>query len=332
MAAVKGGKKGLGLGLGLGAFLAKEEEYKRLNAALEAQAAELVRQAEEAMRDQQEALSRPLSTQLELLEEEAEAQRQRGLLSPGSSAPPPRQPLNKKKSSSAPAAGKERRPLPSAKPRPRHVPLAADDVAVPDFSLAKTIGRIEGQLEEGGGLPEGPEDLIPGGGSQLGAEAQIRFLKAKLRVMQEELDAMVQECGKKEDQNRELSLRLKEAEEERGRLQRAAMAQQSQAEKHKALAEDATRRSEALQQRLLGQEKFTSCSGLQHFLASEGSSPSAAIGAGGPEAGSEASLGRAEQHGGAPEPGPGGGREGQGGAEQDQAGQEGPGQPGAEKA
>ena len=29
------------------------------------------------------------------------------------------------------------------------------------------------------------------------AEAQIRFLKAKLRVMQEELDALAQECGKK---------------------------------------------------------------------------------------------------------------------------------------
>uniref|UniRef100_H9GKQ4 Testis expressed 9 n=1 Tax=Anolis carolinensis TaxID=28377 RepID=H9GKQ4_ANOCA len=82
-----------------------------------------------------------------------------------------------------------------------------------------------------------PEDLIP--------EAQIRFLKAKLRVMQEELDAMVQECAKKEDESRELSLRLKEAEEERGRLQRAAMAQQSQAEKHKTLAEEALGAGEA---------------------------------------------------------------------------------------
>ena len=31
----------------------------------------------------------------------------------------------------------------------------------------------------------------------MGAEAQIRFLKAKLRVMQEELDRLAQECHNK---------------------------------------------------------------------------------------------------------------------------------------
>nr|XP_060611941.1 testis-expressed protein 9 [Anolis sagrei ordinatus] len=214
MAAVKGGKKGLGLGLGLGAFLAKEEEYKRLNAALEAQAAELVRQAEEAMRDQQEALSRPLSTQLELLEEEAEAQRQRGLLSPGSSAPPPRQPLNKKKSSSAPAAGKERRPLPSAKPRPRHVPLAADDVAVPDFSLAKTIGRIEGQLEEGGGLPEVPEDLIPGGGSQLGELEGLKRAQKQASVGQSSMEVRLNRALEEAEKGKAELNRIKQAKKD----------------------------------------------------------------------------------------------------------------------
>uniref|UniRef100_A0A8C6Y4S9 Testis expressed 9 n=1 Tax=Naja naja TaxID=35670 RepID=A0A8C6Y4S9_NAJNA len=74
------------------------------------------------------------------------------------------------------------------------------DVAAPGCSLTKLIGRIEGQLEEGN-LPDLEDNLIPSTGCELGAEAQIRFLKAKLRVMQEELDAIGQECSKKELEN-----------------------------------------------------------------------------------------------------------------------------------
>ena len=67
-----------------------------------------------------------------------------------------------------------------------------------DFSLAKTISRIEGQLDEDG-LPECAEDdSFCGVSKDIGTEAQIRFLKAKLHVMQEELDSVVCECSKKE--------------------------------------------------------------------------------------------------------------------------------------
>ncbi|KAF7241480.1 Testis-expressed protein 9 [Varanus komodoensis] len=141
----------------------------------------------------------------------------------------------------------------SAKGRSHEMPSAAD-VAVPDFSLAKTIGKIAGQLEEGH-LPDLEDDLLPSGGSEMGAEAQIRFLKAKLRVMQEELDAVAQECGRKDDENRSLTSRLKEVEDERGRLQRTANLQQSQTEKYKAMSEEANRKSDGLQQRLSMLEK-----------------------------------------------------------------------------
>ncbi|XP_062998909.1 testis-expressed protein 9 isoform X2 [Elgaria multicarinata webbii] len=242
------------------AFLAQEEEYKRVNAALEAKTAELVRQAEEVMKGQQEMLSRPISAQIELFDEEAK--HQRDLHSPEMPTLPlalNKQP-NKKKSSSVTAAqtglqsGKKgKRSLSSAKLRPHDVPSAAD-VAVPDFCLAKTIGKIEGQLKEGN-LPDLEDDLLPAAGSEMGAEAQIRFLKAKLRVMQEELDAMGQECGKKDDENRNLTSRLKEVEEERGRLQRTAGLQQSQTEKYKTLSEEANRKSDGLQQKLSMLEK-----------------------------------------------------------------------------
>ncbi|ETE68047.1 Testis-expressed sequence 9 protein, partial [Ophiophagus hannah] len=120
------------------------------------------------------------------------------------------------------------------------------DVAAPGCSLTKLIGRIEGQLEEGN-LPDLEDNLIP--------KAQVRFLKAKLRVMQEELDAIGQECSKKDEENENFSSRLKEVEEERGRLQRAASLHQSQAEKYKLLSEEATRKSEGLQQKLSMLEK-----------------------------------------------------------------------------
>ncbi|XP_044294875.1 testis-expressed protein 9 isoform X2 [Varanus komodoensis] len=197
---------------------------------------------------------------MELFDEEAK--HQRDLCSPELPTPPPglnKQP-NKKASHSVttarpglPSGMKGKRPLSSAKGRSHEMPSAAD-VAVPDFSLAKTIGKIAGQLEEGH-LPDLEDDLLPSGGSEMGAEAQIRFLKAKLRVMQEELDAVAQECGRKDDENRSLTSRLKEVEDERGRLQRTANLQQSQTEKYKAMSEEANRKSDGLQQRLSMLEK-----------------------------------------------------------------------------
>lgn len=63
--------------------------------------------------------------------------------------------------------------------------------------------------------------------------------------------------GLQDDENRDLSSQLKEAEEERGRLQRTASSQQTQLEKYKMLFEEASRKSEGLQQQLCGLEKVT---------------------------------------------------------------------------
>uniref|UniRef100_A0A674KIV3 Testis expressed 9 n=1 Tax=Terrapene triunguis TaxID=2587831 RepID=A0A674KIV3_9SAUR len=136
---------------------------------------------------------------------------------------------------------------------------AADDVAVledfTDFSLAKTISKIEGKLEEGDLLESLDDDIIPSVGNEIGTEAQIRFLKAKLRVMQEELDSIVRECSKKDDENRNLNSRVKETEEEHARLQRTVSTQQFQIEKYKMLSEEANRKNEGLQQQLTAVEK-----------------------------------------------------------------------------
>ncbi|EHB05215.1 Testis-expressed sequence 9 protein [Heterocephalus glaber] len=194
---------------------------KRLNAELEAKTADLVRQAEEAIRDQQEVQSRPFSTQ--------------------------------NKSYGAEDSGSI-----SVKLKYCNVQTASD-VAIPedfsDFSLAKTISKIEGQLEEEG-LPEHTDDEIFSGVSKdIGTKAQIRFLKAKLHVMREELDNVVCECNKKEDDIQDLKSQVKNFEEDGARQQRTINIQQSQIEKYKNLFEDANKKCDGLQQQLSSVER-----------------------------------------------------------------------------
>ncbi|KAB0341759.1 hypothetical protein FD754_018685, partial [Muntiacus muntjak] len=135
----------------------------------------------------------------------------------------------------------------------------ANDVAIPedfsDFSLAKTISKIEGQLEEEG-LPDYiNDDIFSGVSEDIGTEAQIRFLKAKLRVMQEELDNVVCECNKKEDEIQDLKSQLKNFEEDCVRQQRTINLQQSQTEKFKTLFEEANKKCDGLQQQLSSVER-----------------------------------------------------------------------------
>ncbi|KAM8781017.1 testis-expressed protein 9 [Rhynchonycteris naso] len=134
-----------------------------------------------------------------------------------------------------------------------------NDVAIPedfsDFSLAKTVSKIEGQLEEEG-LPDYIEDdIFCGVSKDIGTEAQIRFLKAKLRVMQQELDNVVRECSKKDDEIQDLKSQVKNFEEDHARQQRTINLQQSQAEKYKTLFEEANKKCDGLQQQLSSVER-----------------------------------------------------------------------------
>ncbi|KAM7337327.1 hypothetical protein ACRRTK_003446 [Alexandromys fortis] len=202
-------------------LLAREQEYKRLNAELEAKTADLVRQADEAIRDQQEVQARPFSTKITSCKEED-----------GSST--------------------------SVKLKYPSVQTASD-VAIPDdfsdFSLAKTISRIEGHLEEDSSPGHADDDILCGVSKDIGTEAQLRFLKAKLHVMQEELDSVVCECNKKEDEIQDLKSKVKNFEEDCVKQQRTITSQQSQIEKYKNLFEEANSRCDGLQQQLSSVER-----------------------------------------------------------------------------
>lgn len=246
--------------------MAKEEEYKRLNAELEAKTAELVRQAEEVMRKQHEMLTQPVisHTKIDVEGHDDRDQYLRNLLS---SEVPTIKPAATKKENRSKSSTKQSRPVSGNKGRKSAASIkskaveihAADDVAIledfTDFSLAKTISKIEGKLEEGA-LPEDTEDdIMPSLGTEMGAGTQIRFLKAKLRVMQEELDRLARECNRKDDENATLNSHIKELEEERCRLQRTADFQQTQSEKYKALSEETSKKNNGLQFQLTAIQK-----------------------------------------------------------------------------
>ncbi|KAI5936697.1 testis-expressed protein 9 isoform X1 [Manis javanica] len=246
-------------------LLAKEEEYKRLNAELEAKTADLVRQAEEVIREQQEVQSRPVSTQIKSHKEEDDNSL-RGLISEGTvhlhsetkSKNKNNNPVNKVQTKLR-SASKGRKTHLSIKSKYSDVPTA-NDVAIPedfsDFSLIKTISKIEGQLEEEGFSGDtDDDDIFCGVSKDIGTEAQIRFLKAKLRVMQEELDNVVCECNKKKDEIQDLKSQIKNFEEDCVRQQRTINLQQSQAEKYKTLFEEANKKCDGLYQQLSSLEK-----------------------------------------------------------------------------
>ncbi|KAL3885054.1 hypothetical protein ACJMK2_025152, partial [Sinanodonta woodiana] len=183
----------------------------------------------------------------------------------GSTAKKSARPLSSTKMTNQSRPQSKTKKTASAKSRLKSGKLnAADDVAVPDdafltelrdFSLQHAITNIEGQLEQGNIPDDQDDDVLPQGATDMGAEATIRFLKAKLRVMQEELDRIAQECAKKDEENSTLTAKLKEMEDERGRLYRTNATQQSQIEKFKKISEDAQGKSDSLENQLSGLRK-----------------------------------------------------------------------------
>ncbi|XP_041645037.1 testis-expressed protein 9 [Cheilinus undulatus] len=115
-----------------------------------------------------------------------------------------------------------------------------------NFFLARTIQSIEEKIKDDTVTPENVEDAGDNIASGV-SDAQIRVLKAKLRIMQEELDQLSYEYYRKDDENAKLSAKIKELEEDRARLQKTLSIQQTQIEKHRALAEESGKKCEGLQ-------------------------------------------------------------------------------------
>ncbi|XP_035507981.1 testis-expressed protein 9 isoform X2 [Morone saxatilis] len=234
-------------------LLAKEEQYKLLNAELEAKTAELVRQTEQLMREQSEVLSKPLSA---LLLTDIEDEEDSRIIKPHQCAvqAPGAKVVTKKRvtlTSQNMGAGKHGKEPRSKTPTPTvsHVDNSAAVEDSTDFFLAKTIRSMEEKMNDTV-THESVVDDVSYAGDNVGSgisDAQIRVLKAKLRIMQEELDQLSCEYYKKDDENAKLCAKIKELEEDRARLQKTTGIQQTQIEKHRALAEESGKKCEGLQ-------------------------------------------------------------------------------------
>ncbi|PIK45906.1 putative testis-expressed sequence 9 protein [Apostichopus japonicus] len=260
-------------------LLSREEEYMRLNAELEAKTATLIQEAEEVMREQESVLNHSFN-RLELTSDLTEGENTALIFE----TEPPGVADDISKPSLIPAANLDKRPGSRGRPstagsrgapgkatnktnkRPKSratsAASAAEDVAIPrqgvaDFSLGDTISNIERRVEAGGPAEDfdGMDDVLPQAAEGMGSEATIRFLKAKLRVMQEELDSVSQECNQREESNAKLESKVKDLEDERGRLNRSHQSQVSQIDKYKKLAEEAKRKNDGLETQLSGLRK-----------------------------------------------------------------------------
>ncbi|WAR29593.1 TEX9-like protein [Mya arenaria] len=182
----------------------REEEYKKLNAELEAKTANLVKEAEDVL----VLSSRPQS----------------GAQSVNQSRPQSRT----KKSSSTKSRVK------SGKTKVEDV-ATVDDAFITEYKSSHVSITVK------------PCVYV--------TEAQIRFLKAKLRVMQEEMDRLAQDINKKEEETSGYSVRVKELEEERGRLTRTGAAQTAQIDKYKTIADDSRAKADSLETQLIATKK-----------------------------------------------------------------------------
>ncbi|MED6293436.1 hypothetical protein CHARACLAT_010545 [Characodon lateralis] len=227
-------------------LFAKEEQYKLLNAKLEAKTAELVREAEQLMRGQNEVLSSPLSNVFLLDAEDEDGFR--NLKSQPRTTQDLGMKVSKKKVTSATQsmhAGNQGNKLQfkTASLKDDDDSAALGDGA--DLFLAKTIQSMEEKMKDSDqdNVLDNAEDCVGSAAS----DAQTRVLKAKLQIMQEELDLLSCDFYKKDDENAKLTANIKELEEDRARLQRTVSIQKTQTERQKALAEESAKKCNDLQ-------------------------------------------------------------------------------------
>ncbi|CAH3103780.1 unnamed protein product [Pocillopora meandrina] len=250
---------------------------RRLNAELEERTASLIKEAEEVMHDQDELLSRPTATELsENLEDLLPSMDFSNVDIPSSSALK-QKPVGSKTTTTqirpvSSAAGKQgSRPTSrTKKTRPKsktasapgsvpHTPVPSDDpidMLQDRITLANTISTLENEAQDNNYTTTTTDNsVLPVGAEEMGSEATIRFLKAKLRVMQEELDRVVEECNKKDEKKSTIEKKVKELTEEQGRLQKTNQGLQSQIDKYKKLYDDCKHKNDGLEQQLVSLRK-----------------------------------------------------------------------------
>ncbi|KAM8876162.1 testis-expressed protein 9 isoform 2-T2 [Synchiropus picturatus] len=187
-------------------LLAKEEEYKMRNAALEAKAADLVSQADQLLG---EVLSNSSSTHLD--------------------------------SDSRGGEGSRSQKSVRMNDKPKETPAETFiSQAIQSIEEKMTGDSVTHVTCAGETVQVNDEDEVI-------SVALTRVAKARLRIMQEELDQLSSEYYKKDDENTKLAEKLKHLEDDRVRHEKSTVVLKAQLDKHKAFVEESAKKCDALQ-------------------------------------------------------------------------------------
>lgn len=250
----------------------KEEEYRRMNAELEEKTTVLAKEAEQLLEGNLSIISDLEASELQSKnptlmshdDGDASHDRNKGKLAtkirPSSTTVPRKPPpmsLNR------PATSEITQPKPSRRSHDLDLPedlLSA--IQHLDFghdyeqtSLPEGHDRGGGRKGQTEGQRRNVEELLPPNIDDMGAEASIRFLKAKLRVMQEEMDRLCEENSHNEKLVTSHRGRLKELEGEKAKLQGGVQSLSAQLEKKQQSAEDFKRKCWGLEGQLTSVRK-----------------------------------------------------------------------------
>ncbi|KAI0209928.1 Testis-expressed protein 9 [Lamellibrachia satsuma] len=239
----------------------REAEYQRLNQELEAKTAKLVSEAEEMLKldfdevpksslldnvqaeDSLSSNDEDNSAQYREMHENLSQRSSKSGRSMMSSRHTPSLSSNRMSNASRPQSKHK------AYLKPTRKGVAADDVAlvpevvadIREFTVQRTISSIEGQSDHGrmgSHIDLDMADIIPASANEMGSEAQIRFLKAKLRVMQEELMRVSQDSIQKEQDRLSMKSNMKQLEEENARQMKTTSMLKVQLDKHERLSSE----------------------------------------------------------------------------------------------
>jgi hypothetical protein len=216
-------------------LLNKEEEYKRLNAELEKKTANLVYEAEQVLKANEKLLS-----DTDYLNKVADID----MSTMGLGNRPPAQAKVASNLSNQTAKFKAMNLLDFDEISRIRANInkemreneADEDAAVSGIGNEHETDHLAAYL-----AAEDSEDrtsMIPRAVNDMSNEAQIRFLKAKLKVMQEELDRSGAELSRKDEENVKLAQRCKDLDEDRAKQLRISNSHQTQLEKLKKINEE----------------------------------------------------------------------------------------------
>ncbi|XP_046852597.1 testis-expressed protein 9-like [Xenia sp. Carnegie-2017] len=228
-------------------ILNREHEYLRLNAELEAKTASLIKEAESVLHDQDKLLSiqddvddsvKISQTSMEDMNDSKDEHIING---------------NKNKSIKANSSKEKKRPTSGTSLAKR--PRSGKTKSVNKLATKSPIIKIELEETEDDLQFSATKDDILEDNEDLSSEAVTRFLKAKIRVMQEELDRLSSESISKDENIAAAEQMNKELKEELLRNQKTNQSLQAQSDKYKKLYDDSKQKCDGIEAQLLSLRK-----------------------------------------------------------------------------